>query len=299
MSWNKAALMPKYEEDSWGLLDWDDRINPMAAAIKCCWTYTTVSQGYLHEICSQAVLGPLLYAERKKSYGILNGIDINVWDPSVDKLIDVQFTEATLVSGKTKNKKNFCKLFKLPLFGFIGRFAIEKGADLLPEFIQRMNEGDGKKINIVVLGSGNPKIEEALRKTQSEYSDTFALVIGYDEPLAHKLYASADFLMMPSRVEPCGLNQLYAMRYGAIPIVRQTGGLGDTVQDISDENGNGFVFPLASIEDLTAAIDRATAFYYDNPTAMHDLMKHNMMLDHSWDKSVDKYHDLYRRLLDK
>lgn len=302
MPWHKALLMPEFDTSAWGLLDWDNLINPLATAIKCSWAYTTVSEGYLEELYHQMALGPLFLAEKDKSFGIVNGIDTAVWNPESDPLIDFNYKISTVISGKKKNKHALCKAYKLnkelPLVAFIGRFAGEKGADLLPGFIRQIIDRNKEKISIFILGSGDPLVEEALYRLNAELHQAFALVIGYDEALAHRIYAAADFLVMPSRVEPCGLNQLYAMRFGTIPVVRAIGGLKDTINDISDESGNGFQFVNPAIADIINAVERALKFY-ETPPLMNKLRKSNMKLDYSWKTSSKKYNRVYDLLIGK
>lgn len=302
MSWHKALLMPKFDNDAWGLLDWDNMINPLAAAIKCCWAYTTVSEGYLEELYIQPQLGPLFLAEKDKAFGIVNGIDDAVWNPEHDPLIEFNYNFKTVTRGKEKNKIALCKEYNLnknlPLIAFIGRFAGEKGADLLPGFVQQIIESKKGKVSLFILGSGDPLVEGALERLIGDLQQHFALVVGYNEALAHRIYASADFILMPSRVEPCGLNQLYAMRFGTIPIVRATGGLKDTVNDIANGSGNGFLFVNPSIEDCVKAVERALDFYAKSPLK-NGLSKSNMKLDYSWKKSSQKYNKVYDFLIHK
>src|SRR5690606_37304283 len=170
---------------------------------------------------------------------------------------------------------------------FIGCMAFEKGADLLPLFIQELTLNFKGKISFLVLGSGDSHLQDALIQLQEQMSDV-AVVIGYNEKLSHQIYASADFLIMPSRVEPCGLNQLYAMRYGTIPPVRNIGGLKDTVIDISKRNSNGIVFNDASSKDMVNAVRRALSLYEDK-TTFNRLRQHCMSLDYSWESSAKKY----------
>ena len=301
MLWHKAVLMPEFDHSNWGLLDWDNRINPLASAIKCSWAYTTVSEGYLEELHHQKVLGSLFFAEQEKSYGIVNGIDVDVWNPETDELIDYHYKASTVVTGKRKNKKTLCSEYslneKLPLIAFIGRFAGEKGADLLPAFLHQMQKQNEQKVSVFILGSGDPHVEEALRKIKKDSPQNFALLVGYDEKLAHRIYASADFLIMPSRVEPCGLNQLYAMRFGTVPIVRAIGGLKDTVHDIKHKNGNGFLFENPSVGDLIQAV-RGALDFYESPK-WKTLRANNMALDYSWKKSAQKYKNVYDLLIEK
>lgn len=296
MPWHKAVLMPEYDNSSWGLLDWNGNINSLAAAIKCSWAYTTVSEGYLDELYEHEVLGSLFYSEEQKSYGIVNGIDTDVWNAKADPFIDFNYTASTVDSGKNKNKEALCTEYGLnvkdPLIAFIGRFAMEKGADLLPGFVQELLKKSEEKVSVFILGSGDSQIEEVLENSSQEFTENFALVIGYNEKLAHRIYAAADFLVMPSRVEPCGLNQLYAMTYGTIPIVRAIGGLKDTVRDINKKSGNGFLFKNASIEDFVLAVNEAIKFYKTR-SAVNSVRKLNMKQNFSWKNSSRKYKEVY------
>lgn len=303
MNWHKSQLMPVFDQYKWGLLDWDNRINSMAAAIKCCWAFTTVSEGYLRELYAQPVLGSLFSSERGKAFGILNGIDTEAWNPENDSLLDYLYNQSNVSKGKRENKKELSSRFSLapdlPLLAFIGRFAFEKGADLLPQLIEEVLRRHRGKLNMMVLGSGDKAVENQLKTLQKGIgSKHFALYIGYDEALAHKIYAAADFLLMPSRVEPCGLNQLYALRYGTIPIVCAVGGLKDTVVEVQGEQGNGFLFPQANLADALPAIEKALE-WAENPKQLEQLRKRNMRLDYSWENSSQKYKKVYTLLIDK
>lgn len=203
---------------------------------------------------------------------------------------------ADLTSGKQKNKLDLCSRFKLdaskPLFSFIGRLVKEKGADLFPAVIYKSLLK--KDINILILGEGKAEIESELRSLQIHFNDNYASEIGFNEQLAHQIYGGSDFLLMPSRVEPCGLNQMYAMRYGTIPIVRRTGGLNDTVIDIGD-GGFGICHIQASVKDVCDAINRAKKLY-ENKNELKKIRKKCMRIDHSWDKSAQEYLTLYKSL---
>ncbi|MEY4628378.1 MAG: hypothetical protein RLZZ595_704 [Bacteroidota bacterium] len=295
--WDKTTYIPHW--DSWkrGLLEWDGQINPLASAIKCCWKVTTVSNTYMNELKSMSNgLEPLFEYEKGKCSGILNGIDYEVWDPNKDKYIQDHFTQANADEGKAKNKQLLCEHFGLaldkPLFIFIGRLVGEKGADLLPEVIRDSFAFIGRKMNFLVLGSGEKETETRLSGLRSIAQGDYAEYIGYNETLSHLMYAGADFLLMPSRVEPCGLNQLYAMRYGTIPLVRRTGGLLDTVVDMGDPGGYGIAFNHTAVGDITHAIYRAIGLYSEKQT-FSSLRQKNMSLDFSWGKSADQYLSLY------
>lgn len=278
------------------ILEWDGWINPLAAMLKTCHAFNAVSGGYMQELYHDFKgLESLVRQEHAKAHGIINGIDIEVWNPKTDDFLDHNFEISNAQEGKWRNKKELCEEYglnpDLPLFGFIGRFAGEKGADLLPEIVWKSIQQTYGALNIIILGSGEKYTEDRLKDLDYHYSN-FALDLGYKEYLSHKIYASADFLLMPSRVEPCGLNQMYAMRYGTVPIVRYTGGLRDTVQDISS-GGAGINFGDATAEDAVHAIHRAMSIYHE-PGLMDDLIHANMNFNFSWEKSAENYVNLYR-----
>jgi len=300
LSWDKFYYLPEVDMSQAGLLDWNGMINPLAAAVKCCNKFTTVSPSYLEELSvSSNGLEYLFYLERAKGSGIINGIDTEVWNPKTDPMIPVNFTAATLGQGKQGNKAALCERFQLspdgPLISFIGRLVGEKGADILAESISRSIREHRGEVNFIVLGAGEPYMEDALRKLREQFPDQYNVFIGYDESLAHLVYAGSDFLLMPSRVEPCGLNQLYALRYGTVPMVRSTGGLKDTVIDFGDEGGYGIRFNRVSVDDVCHSVDRALTLYTNTPH-MELLRKRMMALDFSWDRSAKEYISLYESL---
>ncbi len=297
MRWEMAKYFPWFYGEQWGLLDWEGYINPLATMIKCCHAFNAVSEGYLEELFqSFKGLEHLVRQEHLKAYGIINGIDTEVWDPETDAFLDFNFSKENALDGKWQNKKALCEEYginpDLPLFSFIGRFAGEKGADFLPEIVRKSIQQTEGSLNVMILGSGEKNIENELRDLNGTFSN-FALDLGYKEYLSHKIYAASDFLLMPSRVEPCGLNQMYAMRYGTVPIVRYIGGLRDTVEDIST-GGNGINFGVASANDTVEAMHRGLQIYH-NGDLMNQLVHSNMNFDFSWEKSAEKYLELYRK----
>jgi starch synthase len=301
--WEKLNYLPEIDFYKTGLLDWNGGINPLASAVKCCWKYTTVSPNYLKELSvSSNGLEYLFYVERDKGVGIVNGIDTDVWNPETDPMLPEKFSAATIANGKQADKELLCTRFELavdkPLFAFIGRLVVEKGADLLPEAIEQSIKEHGDKVNFLILGAGDTETETALLKLKTLYPENCNVFIGYDEALAHLIYAGADFLLMPSRVEPCGLNQLYAIRYGTMPIVRTTGGLKDTVIDFGDEGGYGIRFVNTAVDDICVSVTRAVVLFKDTKK-MQMLRKRMMALDFSWDKSAKEYIDLYESLIPK
>lgn len=295
MSWEMADYLPWFEGGNWGLLDWNGRINPLAAMLKCCHAFNAVSKGYMTELFDQLRgLESLVQHEHRKAFGILNGIDTGVWNPETDHYLDFHYNKETASEGKRKNKAALCAAYgldpELPLFSFIGRFAGEKGADLLPEIVANSIRETFGGLNVMILGSGDQNIENQLFHLNQMFSN-FALDLGYKEDLSHKIYAGSDFLLMPSRVEPCGLNQMYAMRYGAVPIVRYTGGLRDTVRDVS-VGGGGVTFGSATANDAVHAMHRAMHIY-NHDGLMGQLVQTNMSYDFSWEKSAMEYLELY------
>lgn len=298
----KAAMLPKIKPEKFGFLEWDNRLNALASGIRNCWKLTTVSTGYLKELqTSSNGLEPLLQNEASKSVGIVNGIDDQVWDPATDPLISHNFSQKNLEKGKKDNKKVLCEEFgldpALPVFSFIGRLVKEKGADLLPDLITSFIEA-GNRANFIVLGTGDPYLHHVFNNLSGQFTGFFNASLQYNEKLAHQIYAGSDFLLMPSRVEPCGLNQMYALRYGTIPIVRRTGGLNDTVTDVGDENGYGVCFEQFSLEDAYQAVSRAYAMF-QHKDHMKLFRKRAMALDFSWDKSAEIYIELYKSLINQ
>ncbi|MBW1298064.1 glycogen synthase [Aquimarina litoralis] len=296
-SYDKLDYIPQFDLHNIGLLDWDHCINPLATAIKCAWRVTTVSPSYMEELQSIANgLEGLLHHEKDKCVGILNGIDHSIWNTETDPMIVKNYTEKNIVSGRKANKKWLCDEFgfdiEKPLFAFIGRLVYEKGADLLPDIcLETLRNLD---VNILILGSGDHQIENRLRYVKEHFSNSYNTYIGYDEKLSHKIYAGADFLLMPSRVEPCGLNQMYALRYGLIPIVRRIGGLKDTIIDIGDD-GFGICHDQVNVQDVFNSIKRGVEFY-SNQKYYKEKQKEVVKIDHSWNNSASKYIELYKSL---
>lgn len=297
MSYDYLYKIPKFDIKNIGLLDWDGVINPLAAAIKCAWRVTTVSPSYMKELMQNANgLEALLGAEQAKAIGVLNGIDIEVWNPETDAFIIKNYKTSSVHSGKKANKKWLCATYNLdeekPLITFIGRLVGEKGAEILPSVFNKALQS--MDISILLLGSGNAQIERELVSLKSHFSGTYNAFIGYDETLSHRIYAGADFLLMPSRVEPCGLNQMYSLRYGTVPIVRRIGGLKDTVIDIN-EKGYGICHDVISEAAIIDAIKRAVAFYKKDKVFKNNRTQ-VMQIDNSWEVSAEAYINLYKSI---
>ncbi len=296
----KRFLLPKIDPEREGFLYWNGQINALSAGIRTAWKITTVSESYLHELQHTCKgLESLLSYESSKSLGIINGIDTDVWDPSTDPLIATNYNSKTFPEGKLKNKKWLCDQFgfdpNLPLFSFIGRLVDEKGADILPDLITRYLE-TGFKGSFLVLGTGEQWLHHRFQEIKGQYVDFFDASLTYNEKLAHRMYAGSDFLIMPSRVEPCGLNQMYAMRYATLPIVRSVGGLKDTVIDYSEPDGYGILFDHFSLDDAYYAVQRASTVYSD-AHLMKKLQNRAVSRDFSWHNSAKKYHNMYKSLI--
>jgi starch synthase len=265
-----------------------------------------VSPRYAEEIQTQEHgfgLDGVLRGRSETVIGILNGIDVKLWDPQTDPLIPYNFGPSDF-QRKRENKARLLEVAHLapdldvPLIGMIGRLVDQKGLDLLApiasEFLDRND------VRMVVLGTGMPKYEALLKRLEERQPEKFAVRIGFDEALAHLIEAGSDFFLMPSRYEPCGLNQMYSMRYGAVPIVRATGGLADTVTQarLAAGTGSGFVFRDYTPEALLKALERALAAYRKT-RAFKALVVRIMGRDFSWARAAKAYVRAYRRAIDE
>ncbi len=267
---------------------------------------TTVSPTYAREIQSAefgAGLDGLLHQRSEKISGILNGIDEQVWDPAHDEFIVAHY-DADNIDRKAENKQSLQKILGLqeksdkPLIAFVHRLTDQKGVDLV---IDALPELAKLPVQLAILGTGNPNYEQQLVNFAEQQVCDIAVRIGYSEPLSHQMAAGADFFLMPSRFEPCGLAQIHNMRYGTIPIVRSVGGLADTVTDTNPQTiaagtATGIVIDGVDAEALVAAIRRALEIYHQ-PYVWSDLLRSAMRGSYSWRDSVDKYLELYQSLL--
>ncbi len=265
---------------------------------------TTVSPTYAQEIQTPefgAGLDGVIRASCQKVSGILNGIDTELYNPQVDAFITTHYDIKTFVQGKAACKEALQMELGLPvepetpLVGFVGRLADQKGLDLLLPVMKQL-EASGTQVQFVVLGTGDPKMEDALKKLNGTARNVRSY-IGFNTALAMKIYAGADLFAMPSAFEPCGLGQLIALRYGAVPLVRGVGGLSDTVSDVREdaETGNGFVFHAYSADKLQETLLDALQIYRDKPV-WQDLIRRGLAVDHSWRPSAEAYQKLYARL---
>ena len=299
-SMEKVSLLPHFDEDLMGILEWGAKLNSLAAGIKTAWQVTTVSENYMKELSRYSSgLEYLFASEAHKSKGILNGIDVSTWDPSTDEFIAYPYSYRNRKSGKKKNKQALCEEFNIdpakPTIAFIGRLVREKGADLIPDLVRTLIHQE-VDFNFIILGTGDPQLQSLFAEMNHNCVGYFDSRLEYNERLAHQIYAGADFIFMPSRVEPCGLNQMFAMRYGTVPVVRTTGGLKDTVVDLESEEGYGIRFDEFALHEAEYAIKRAIELY-KNPKKMAQVIAEIMKLDFSWEKSAKEYLNLYHQLV--
>jgi starch synthase len=288
-----------------GIEFWE-RINLMKAGIVYADVINTVSEKYSEEIQTPEFgygLDGILRKRKEDLYGILNGVDYQDWDPSHDPFIAAHY-DARDLSGKRECKRDLLRVFHLPaslehlpVIGMISRLADQKGFDLLAEVLQEIFSLD---IGFVLLGTGDQKYHDLFNQVSRKYPQKAGIRIGYDNPLAHKIEAGADLFLMPSKYEPCGLNQIYSLKYGTIPVVRATGGLDDTIvnYDPHTGRGDGFKFVDYNAEELFDQVQKAIRFYF-RPDHWKRLIQNAMAADFSWEKSAKDYLQLYRKAMEK
>ena len=266
---------------------------------------TTVSNTYAWEIQTEEYgegLAEHLRYHNNKILGIVNGIDTDIWNPATDKLLAADYDEKSAIKNKKINKKALQESLGLDVdehkmvIGLISRLTNQKGLDLVNDVIPGIMD---EHTQVVVLGTGDSQYENTFRYYENKYKGNFCAYIAYNENVAHNIYAGCDALLVPSRFEPCGLTQLIAMRYGAVPIVRETGGLKDTVQpyNMFENTGNGFTFDRYESGLLYDAINRAKTLYFENRKSWDDMVIRDMNKDVSWEKSAKQYKDMYLSLI--
>ena len=284
------------------LLEYDNCVNILKGGIECANWVSTVSPTYAEEILNPWFshgLDSILNARSWKLSGILNGIDTTLYNPETDEDIYANYTAEDL-SGKAINKKKLQERLNLtedpsvPIISMVSRMVSHKGLDLVKEALdQLMWESD---VQFVILGSGEWEYESFFRDMQGRYPGRLSACFGFVPELAHKIYAGSDIFLMPSKSEPCGLSQMIALRYGTIPVVRETGGLKDSIQDSGDGEGNGFTFQTYNSGDMLQAIRRALEGYA-KPEGWSVLVDRAMKCDNSWGRSANEYIRLYKSLI--
>ena len=265
---------------------------------------TTVSNTYAWEIQTEEYgegLEEHLRYHNNKVLGIVNGIDTDIWNPATDKLLASKYDAESAIKNKKANKKALQESLGLDVddnkmvIGLISRLTNQKGLDIVNDVIPGIMDGNTQ---VVVLGTGDAQYEDTFRYYENKYKGSFCAYIAYNENVAHNIYAGCDALLVPSRFEPCGLTQLISMRYGAVPIVRETGGLKDTVQPYNafENTGNGFTFDRYESGLLYDAINRAKTLYFENRVYWDDMVVRDMNKDVSWEQSAKQYKDMYVEL---
>lgn len=281
------------------------KVNLMKAGIVYSDAVSTVSKSYAKEILTQEFgcgLEGVLKNREDALYGILNGIDYNLWSPQIDPKIFKNYSSDSL-QDKYLNKEMFQKEIGLkvdrniPMFGMISRLAEQKGADLVADIVDKLLN---MKAQFVLLGTGDNKYHLIFEKIAKKYPSSASISLKFDAVLAQKIYAASDMFFIPSRYEPCGLSQIISFKYGTIPIVRQTGGLKDTVEEFNPRTGKGtgFTFVEPRALNLLESIKKALVVYKDKPLWMN-LVKYVMSLDYSWEASAKEYISVYNTILDK
>ncbi|MCI9181760.1 MAG: glycogen synthase GlgA [Acholeplasmatales bacterium] len=286
-------------------LEFDGCINFMKAGILESNIVTTVSETYKNEVLTDYYgyrLNNILGLRYFDFYGIVNGIDVIKYDPSSDKNIYTNYTIKTVKTGKKQNKEALLKEFGLsledvPLFGLVSRLVDQKGIDLLMPILDDVIQYSNAKF--ILMGSGDSYYENFFRTMEAKYPDRFKCYIGYSDPVAQKIYAGCDIFLMPSKFEPCGLGQMIAMRYGTLPLVRETGGLKDTVLPYNEytNEGTGFSFTNYNATELKDVMFLALNTYNNNKDAWSSLVKQAMEKDYSWSSSAAKYLDIYKKIM--
>jgi starch synthase len=292
-----------------GPVEFENSVNFMKTGIVFSDIINTVSPTYAKEIMTAengAGLDKVLLDRKDDLYGILNGVDYSDWNPHDDTLIPFRYTPSYL-TGKLKNKKFLIEHLrlpfdeKIPLAGIISRMVSQKGFDIFADVVNSLMKLD---LQWVILGSGEDRFENLFRGLQNDFPNKVSTYIGYSNDLAHLIEAGSDIFIMPSRYEPCGLNQIYSLKYGTVPIVRKTGGLADTVFDWDEmkyeekKNGNGFSFSDYNGQAFLKTLGRALKFFPQREI-WSKIQKNGMKMDFSWEKSAKEYIELYKKAIAK
>ena len=282
-------------------LEYYGKVNLLKGGIVFSDFITTVSRKYAEEIQTPEFgcgLEAVFRSRRDRLEGILNGVDYTAWNPATDKLIPASYSVRNM-KGKVACKKVLLErmgvnqpVLDRPVIGIVSRFVPQKGFDLIAEIAEQLVALD---LYIVALGTGDPVYEGLFRSMAATYPDKFLVAVAYDNTLAHQIEAGSDMFLMPSRYEPCGLNQIYSLKYGTVPIVRATGGLDDTIEAFDGQSGTGFKFSEYTGAALLNAIDQAMEAYHQ-PQVWQQLVSNGMGKDFSWARSAKRYLEIYQAL---
>lgn len=285
-----------------GFMRHNNDVNLMKAAIECCDKVTTVSPTYAEEIKTAYYghsLDSVLRFHEGKLCGIINGLDTDLYNPETDTHLFCNYGPAT-VQKKEENRQGLLKLCGLeagddtPVIGMISRFVGHKGFDLVESVLNDILE---QNLRLIVLGKGDWRYEQMFLDAKRQFPAKISVNIMFSGDLADKIYAGSDIFLMPSQSEPCGLAQMIAMRYGTIPLVRETGGLKDTVTPYFEGTGSGFTFANYSAGDMLSVIQQACGLYRHDKKNWTEMMRRDMLTDFSWNNSAEKYLDVYQSLL--
>jgi starch synthase len=283
-------------------MEFHGKLNFLKSGIVFADEVNTVSPGYRNEILTSEFgfgLEGILQEKGDHLTGIIDGVDYQVWNPETDSLIASKYSPEDL-SGKAICKDDLQRYAGLPprpevpLLAMVSRLSSQKGIDIVGEALQSLIKRD---MQVFILGTGERRYEDSLREFAAQHPDKIALLFAYDDKVAHKIFAAADMLLVPSRYEPCGLTQLYALKYGTVPVVRSTGGLNDTIEQYDNRlmKGNGFKFSRYNLSALLDAVKSAFELYKDKK-AWKRIMANGMKCDFSWDRSARSYLDIYRSI---
>ncbi len=294
----RLGFVPSHDQD---LPDWA-RFTPLPLGVASADKVIAVSPGYAREILTPEYgcgMEGYLQKHSNKVMGILNGIDVNIWDPETDEQISHNFS-AEAFSERVNNKLDLQKALdfvvdeNIPLLTIVSRLSDQKGIPAILETLPQLLDRDWQ---FLLLGSGSPELEQAADQLSAEHPDRIASILKYDEVISHVLYASGDIFLMPSLYEPCGLSQMFAMRYGNLPVATETGGLADSIIDFSrdPENATGFLYEDKTAEGFLRSLTLALDTFAD-PGTWHKLQKNAMEADFAWKKSAAKYYDVYKSL---
>ncbi len=285
------------------IVEYDGDVNFMKGAIECANKVTTVSPSYANEILDPWYshgLDTILKERQWKLQGILNGIDVKNYDPETDPNIAMNYTVKNVKEGKAECKKQLQENLGLPqkadtpVIGIVTRLVSHKGLDLIKGILDELLSTTD--VQIALLGSGDWQYENFFKEMADKYPDKVGIRIGFVPALARKIYAGADLFLMPSKSEPCGLSQMVALRYGTVPIIRETGGLRDSITDSGDGKGNGFTFKTYNAHDMLGAIRRGLDAYW-NKEYWDTLTERAIECDFSWGKSANEYIKMYKQVL--
>ncbi len=289
------------------ILEYYGAMNWLKGGIATADAITTVSPRYASEIRTEAYgerMDGVLRTHGNRLYGILNGIDTDIWNPSSDTYLAKGY-DASDLSGKAACRQALLRMARMdpddnhPVFGIVSRLSAQKGLDLLADLVPYLAS---RSVRLVLLGKGDAALQDRFQQLENQFHNHVRVRIGFEPDLAHVLQAGADAVLMPSRYEPCGLTQMYGMRYGTVPIVRAVGGLYDTVvpatpRTIAEGTATGFTYDHDTLQGLQWAVDRALDVYYSQPQVWRQLMRTGMNTDFSWDRSADRYLAVYGRAL--